>query len=295
MCSKLINSIFVVMTIFGVYNMESCSVKENREACPCHLALDFSGAPNGICDTLTVLVRATGYMHLDSVFLKPLADGEKTYYDVDYDMAKGGDPVITPMKTIGPPTELYELDVPRTDLHLFIMTGGEIGLLPFAACLPEGKDCPDTYLMTEVLDSRCDELKLPVELHKNNCKLTIHYRNETTKGYALEVLSPVVGFNYDGSPAVVPGELFHFEMRLKNEGICSVRLPRQFDSSLMLNVKYKNKLLRSFALGEFIEESGYDWDKEDLDDLDVIIDYASTSVSFIVGKWSTTFNYELVI
>jgi len=275
--------------------MESCSVKEDRNDCPCHLVLDFSKAPDGICDTITVFVQATGYMHLDSVFLKPLPDGEKTYYDLDYDMAKGGDPVVTPMKTSGPPTKLYELDVPRTDLHLFIMTGGEIGLLQFAACLPEGRECPNTYLMTGVLDSRCDELKLPVELHKNNCKLTIHYRNETAKGYSLEVLSPVVGFNYDGSPAAVPGALFHFDMKLKNEGVCSVRLPRQSDSSLMLNVNNKNKLLRSFALGEFIKESGYDWTKEDLDDLDVTIDYASTAVSFTVGKWSKTFNYELVI
>jgi hypothetical protein len=293
MCSNIIKITFLAMTIFDVFNMESCSVKEDRKDCPCHLVLDFSNAPEGISDTLTVLIKSEGYLHLDTVFLKPLPGG--TYYDIDYDLSKGGDPVITPMKTSGPPTNIYEVDVPKKDLQLFIITGGMIGLLPFAATIPEGCDCPDTYLMSKMLDTRCDELKLPVELHKSYCKLTIHYRNETSKRYSLKVLSPVSGFLYDGSPSVLPSAVFDFEMKVKGDGDCSVRLPRQMDASLMLNVNYKQKVLRSFALGEFIEESGYDWTKEDLEDLDVTIDYTATSVSFTVGKWTKTFNYELVI
>ena len=41
--------------------------------------------------------------------------------------------------------------------------------------------------------------------------------------------------------------------------------------------------------GEYIVESGYDWSKEDLEDVDVEIDYASSSITVDVADWSGSF------
>ena len=56
-------------------------------------------------------------------------------------------------------------------------------------------------------------------------------------------------------------------------------LPVQMDGSLRLNVMaYDGTLLRSFALGEYILQSGYDWNAEDLEDIRIEVDIVHSSL-----------------
>lgn len=57
----------------------------------------------------------------------------------------------------------------------------------------------------------------------------------------------------------------------------------------------KNDVLRTFSIGEYIIESGYDWTAESLEDVNVEIDYAKTEVSFTVNDWEKTVHFDVEI
>ena len=53
--------------------------------------------------------------------------------------------------------------------------------------------------------------------------------------------------------------------------------------------------MRTFSIGEYIIESGYDWTAESLEDVNVEIDYAKTEVSFTVNDWEKTVHFDVEI
>ena len=72
-------------------------------------------------------------------------------------------------------------------------------------------------------------------------------------------------------------------------------VPRQMDDSMMLEIRDDPDVLRSFAVGEFIAESGYDWSRPDLEDIEMEIDYSRTGVTFNVSDWKRTISFDVVI
>ena len=105
------------------------------------------------------------------------------------------------------------------------------------------------------------------------------------QGY-MRILSP------DGS--VLKGD-FLVECRPDERGVCSVRLPRQTESSLMLNILDGGASVREFALGEYIAASGFDWSSPDLGDLTIAVDFALTRISLSVDDWNRTFEFNVEI
>ena len=77
--------------------------------------------------------------------------------------------------------------------------------------------------------------------------------------------------------------------------MCSVRIPRQSDASLILSITENEDVLREFALGEYIIKSGYDWTAEDLEDVEVVVDYTKVDVTFRVNDWQDTVSFDVII
>ena len=48
-------------------------------------------------------------------------------------------------------------------------------------------------------------------------------------------------------------------------------------------------------MGEYIAETGYKWTDDDLEDIEVSIDYAHTYITIDVESWAGSFEYEVVI
>ena len=63
----------------------------------------------------------------------------------------------------------------------------------------------------------------------------------------------------------------------------------------MLDMISEDGGVRSFAIGNYLAESGYDWNSDDLHDAAITIDYAATSITFTIDKWSRTLQFETVI
>lgn len=54
-------------------------------------------------------------------------------------------------------------------------------------------------------------------------------------------------------------------------------------------------VIREFAIGEYIAESGYDWQDEDLRDVDMELDFSKTSISLKIDKWSKIVPIDIII
>ena len=74
-----------------------------------------------------------------------------------------------------------------------------------------------------------------------------------------------------------------------------VRVPRQEDASLALKIQDVDGYEKTFALGEYIAESGFDWNRPDLQDVLVQIDYARTQVIFTINDWRKVIDFDMII
>ena len=73
-----------------------------------------------------------------------------------------------------------------------------------------------------------------------------------------------------------------------------VRVPRQMDEEMVLDILIPRSdrdytvddRVDLMALGKKLSSQGFSWDKEDLDDVLVTIDYSRVIVSVEIGDWT---------
>ena len=182
------------------------------------------------------------------------------------------------------------VQVPRERIRLVAVSGAE-GRFTAAQGLmtEEGEQYPPVYYYRSVLDSRCESLRDTIHLHKNHVCINI-YDGNSSGSFSYCIVGGVCGFGPDGQ--ILPGP---FSSRAEpGAGGVFCRVPRQADASLRLDVYQGSQLARSFPIGEIIAESGYDWTAEDLEDIDLTLDYTATDVTFTINGWQhkITFYYE---
>ena len=235
----------------------SCSIKEDREACPCFLTV----------------VRPDSEAGLQGDVFWFLAAGE---YSIGGKIEEGE-------------TEYCDIEVPRTVLRLIAVSGIQGGLsIEGGLRIEEGKDCPPVYYYRTDLDTRCNSLRDTIQLHKNYSRISI--QGNLSLDYSYMLAGSSCGFDKDGN--ILKGR---FRSSFSQDGagfFC--RVPRQADSSLRLELHRDGELVRSFPIGEIIEESGFDWEAEELEDIEIVLDYQDTGVGFTVDGWihEITFYYE---
>ena len=240
-----------------------CTVLEDRKHCPCHVVLDFSS-------TDTTLIPS-----------------------VDIRISDGNDMFLSESVEAGIYMPEYAVSIPRSRLYLNIYSGDGLQLDDRGGLtVPSGSECPKVYMHSAFVDATSEELRHVVEMHKNHCVMKIVMENEGAARYELRVRGNVCGYGMDGSPA--EGE-FDFVPHVSGSGHYEVVLPRQKDSSLMLEIDDGSEVLKKFSLGEFIAAGGYDWAMPDLEDMTVYIDWTMTTISLEVQGWDWKYEHEIVI
>lgn len=243
--------------------LAGCSVLEDRAQCPCHLVLEFSDEANYCADSISVALQSGAY----SSFFVVCSE--------DY-----GVPV--------------KVDVPsRTELNVSALDAsssdsGNDGCLTIS----EGEQCPQAYMFTSRCDISAEDAFVYVKLHKNYCGISVSFSSPAPDLYDMVVSGNVCGYSSDGIP--LPGR-FIYSPSFDENSMSFFCIPRQIDGSLKLGIRYGEGPVRYFALGNYILESGYDWNKEDLDDIVVCIDYAATEIRITVDDWSIEEEYDVVI
>ena len=289
------------------FTCPGCSVKEDRDLCPCTLVLEFpSEDAERLQDGVTVCMR--GYSD-DGFFLcDTLLAGRAA--------SSGGPDTVSGKWS-------YSYVVPKGDIDLAVAysadgLAGELNSSGRWIEIDEGRPCPSIWTCCEKVSARADRVTVPVRLHKNFCRIDIQVRDVDGEEFPfkLRVRGNVNGYGLDGKPArgtflcdaessETEGSGFGTESEVPGFGTASestvsghgyaVTVPRQTDDSLTLEIVTGNGVAKSFAIGNYIASSGYDWTSADLKDICLEIDYARTVILFTIDKWTHSEQFEVVI
>ena len=169
--------------------------------------------------------------------------------------------------------------VPRPDIRITAVCGAEWSDGVF---IKEGGECPPLYLGVGRVGTDAENVTCSPPLYKSYCLIDMHFNCPPGwKDFPVRLSGNVCGYGTAGTP--VRG-VFSCEAEPGVEGRCGIRVPRQTDSSLLLTLGRS----WTFALGEYLRESGYDWSRPDLPDVEVNIDISLTDISFHIRNWSHT-------
>lgn len=287
------------------FTCPGCSVKEDRDLCPCALVLEFPREDaERLQDGVTVCMRGysdDGFSLCDTLLASRAAsDGSP-----DTISDKGS----------------YSYVVPKGDIDLAVAysadgLAGELNSSGRWIEIDEGRPCPSIWTCCEKVSAMADRVTVPVRLHKNFCRIDIQVRDVDGEEFPfkLRVRGNVNGYCLDGKPA--RGAFLCDAERSETEGSgtesdgddsgtasestgsghgYAVTVPRQTDDSMILEIVTDDGVAKSFAIGNYIAASGYDWTSADLKDICLEIDYARTVISFTIDKWTHSEQFEVVI
>lgn len=289
------------------FTCPGCSVKEDRDLCPCTLVLEFpredaERLQNGV----TVCMRGCsddGFSLCDTLLVGQAA-------------SSGGPDTVSGKWS-------YSYVVPKGDIDLAVAysadgLAGELNSSGRWIEIDEGRPCPSIWTCCEKVSARADRVTVSVRLHKNFCRIDIQVRDVDGEEFPfkLRVRGNVNGYGLDGKPA--RGAFLCDAERSETESAGSgtesdgddsgtasestgsgygyaVTVPRQTDDSMTLEIVTDDGVAKSFAIGNYIAASGYDWTSADLKDICLEIDYARTVISFTIDKWTHSEQFEVVI
>ena len=241
--------------------LTGCSVKEDRMDCPCHLMLDFSEVDTSVVSSAALVMTGTE----DFEFAKDLF-----LEDFMHD---------------------YIVEIPKTSVNLGIWSGAET-MGGGGVMIPYGEDCPPVYFHTSVVNAGGESVREIVRMRRNHCVMTVKFDWNNVDIQSVVLYGNVDGYEADGSPS--SGD-FMYVLEHDREGETCAVLPRQTDASLTLEVDDGTGVLKRFALGQYIEESGYDWNEADLKDIVVEIDIAILKISLTIQGWDKEHTFDVVI
>ncbi len=307
------------------FTCPGCSVKEDRDLCPCTLVLEFPREDaERLQDGVTVCMR--GYSDVEGGFSlcdtisagQPVSSGTPDgVFATGLDEYSGSGPDTVSGKWS------YSYVVPKGDVDLAVAysadgLAGELNSSGKWIEIDEGRPCPSIWTCCEKVSARADRVTVPVRLHKNFCRIDIQVRDVVGAEFPfkLRVRGNVNGYDLDGKPArgaflcdaesaETEGSGFGTESEVPGSGTASestgsghgyaVTVPRQTDDSLILEIVTDDGVAKSFAIGNYVAASGYDWASADLKDICLEIDYARTVISFTIDKWTLSEQFEVVI
>lgn len=246
-----------------VMSVMSCSVKEDRGECPCRLVLDMGEVDTSVVKYAELVLTASdGFCRRDTLVAE------------DFDLE-------------------HMVEVPRGYVAVGVYCGA-LGSVDDGGRLEidYGNECPYVYMHSSLVLAEGETTEETVRMRKNHCVVTLQVQSDTYFPFRMEAKGRVDGYDREGMPS--EGD-FMYAMYADDEGVCQFTLPRQTDPSLVLEIYDDTDVIRSFALGEYVAASGYDWKEEDLRDITVSLDYALTRVVISVADWSEEYVFDVVI
>ena len=149
--------------------------------------------------------------------------------------------------------------------------------------IPYGYECPPIYLYSDLVNTLCDSTSVCVQLNKHFCTLSLLFDGPEGWGepFWAQIRGKVSGLDREGHPT--EGD---FSCRL--DAGFTARLPRQApEEELWLDITTPDHVVRTFALGTYMLQAGYDWTSPDLDDLPLQMRLSVTELLLQTGLWKT--------
>ena len=296
MIYMVMNRFLFVMWMVGMLFLSSCSIKEDRDGCPCWMMVEMPGqaghdgekvgqdgrSPVGAGDDGCVVLRLRGNSDEDAVDYEYQVT-EAVRVDVgalEYEVPRG---------SVGVSAVAFSNEIPGRAGY----DGKSAGYDGDEIRVPVGEQMDSLYGFFKMYHTRCESVLCDVELHKEFCTVSFTLGEDGySSPYHIEVWGNVAGVSaWDLMP--VQGE-FRYAPMQKN-GVYQVRVPRQVDNSLELVMVEDSEIVDRLPLGEYIARSGYDWTAEDLADVNVALDLEMQQVMITVSGWDGVVVMDIVI
>jgi len=252
-----------LICVLAVVMAAGCSIKEDRSGCPCRLVLDFSEVDTSVVKSLELL----GLAEDRTVFSDMLpCDEFRNEYVCDVSRA--------PLRV-----NIWNVMTDRSEHSEGIV-------------IPYGCECPQLYMHSFVADAVGEVWYGKVRLRKNYCRLTVVMEDCDQIPYSFTFRGCVDGYGADGMPSKGDFSCVAYPENVENP---YALIPRQLDNSLMLDIDDGTRVVKTFALGEYIAATGYDWSLPDLKDMTIVIDYSMTYIKIAISGWDEEYLYNIVL
>lgn len=238
----------VIAILLSVLAFSGCSVKVDRSECPCLLYLTVAGGEDA---TLTLTLTSNNPVSVQTLTLHRQGEEAKAALEIQQ----------------------------NKEYSLLISSGNQ---LEEDGIIPLGSQMSELYLSYETLNCTGDVYELKSTLHKQFSRL---YVNLSGIQGRMCVKSNVCGWIYQKNEAV-NGRFECFPPEI-TRGFYKVLLPRQTDSSLILEFYDEVSSIPYFVfpLGKKLEQLGVDWQKEDLEDIWIELEYYDNGINVNVETW----------
>lgn len=319
MIYTVMNRLLFVMWMAGMLFLSSCSIKEDRDGCPCWMTVDLSDvaesrwkSPERQSNTeyqgVTKSLKSRSNVD-ENVLLRLRGNSDEDEVDYAFKMTE----------TVNTEVGALEYEVPRGSIGVSVIempdrVGHDViaGYDGDEIRIPVGEQMDSLYGFFKMYHTRCESVLCDVDLHKEFCTVSFTLgKDGYTSPYDIEVWGNVAGVSvWDLMP--VQGD-FRYAPVQKN-GVYQVRVPRQEDNSLeLVMVEMPDQVGRGgrspvgagddgertvvdrLPLGEYIARSGYDWTAENLADVNVALDLEKQQVMITVSGWDGVVVMDIVI
>ena len=255
-----------LIILAAVLSLAACSIKEDRTPCPCWLSIDFTKVSQK-----NVNVAAWGESEL---FSERIA--VKDYQE----------------------DENYEKTVPKGYVYTSVVSG-ERDMQRSGAWLtiPLGHDADSIFAHAASVECFGEFAKDTAELHKQFARvfMSVEIPEGHAYPYTFTAYSDVAGMDMrDLSP--LEGEFKH-DLKLGEDNVCMFCIPRQKEDGgeLRIVIYDKGHAIETIPLAEWIDKTGYNWLKKDLDDIYIGVDYAKAEISITVQGWDEGISFKVEI
>ena len=305
MTYTVMNRLLFVMWMAGMLFLSSCSIKEDRDGCPCWMTVDLSDVAESRWKSPKV---QSSIEHQDvtkspesrsnvaeNVLLRLRGNSDEDAINYEYQMTEA----------VRADAGTLEYEVPRGSVGVSAVAFGRrvTGRAGNDGGMPDrvgdeiriqvGEQMDSLYGFFKMYHTRCESVLCDVDLHKEFCTVSFTLGDKGySSPYDIEIWGNIAGISsWDLMP--VKGD-FRYAPVQKN-GVYQVRVPRQEDNSLELVMLDDDDIVDRLPLGEYIARSGYDWTAENLADVNVALDLEKQQVMITVSGWDGVVVMDIVI
>ena len=305
MIYTVMNRLLFVMWMAGMLFLSSCSIKEDRDRCPCWMTVDLSDVAESRWKSPEV---QSNIEHQDvtkspesrsnvaeNVLLRLRGNSDEDAVEYEYQMTEA----------VRADAGTLEYEVPRGAVGVSAVAFGRrvTGRAGNDGGMPDrvgdeiriqvGEQMDSLYGFFMMYHTRCESVLCDVDLHKEFCTVSFTLGDKGySSPYDIEIWGNIAGISsWDLMP--VKGD-FRYAPVQKN-GVYQVRVPRQEDNSLELVMLDDDDIVDRLPLGEYIARSGYDWTAENLADVNVALDLEKQQVMITVSGWDGVVVMDIVI
>ena len=249
----------------------SCSVKEERLGCPCILSI----YPDPSID----FVKYDNFGN--TIRLVNGEDGAE--YSVNH-FPKGSFLEGIPIK----------LTIRKGSVNFYAVFNLSEDEVPGndSVIIREGCQADSVFVHRNIISCQGETASDTLRLQKQWCSLFIHLSDGNR--YSPGDVTLEGGWNgFDAATLAPHCGSFIFVPDTVSQNKFLIRVPRQADESMKLTVQ-SPYFPKTYPLGEYIADSGFDWQKESLDDAIVFIDKATVRIEILTKEWENGTDYGTV-